>query len=104
PRNLADLEKICVEEWAKIPAAVCANLVKNYGTSPGSRVSGVISIWAHSNLPEDYATPSEILGCGLEVVSKIYSQQVDAIDDVSREACEDGSGDVVQVLSQFVHL
>lgn len=30
PRNLADLEKICVEEWAKIPAAVCANLVKNY--------------------------------------------------------------------------
>ncbi|KAI4889951.1 hypothetical protein NFI96_007815, partial [Prochilodus magdalenae] len=26
PRNLADLEKICVEEWAKIPAAVCANL------------------------------------------------------------------------------
>ncbi|KAI4898613.1 hypothetical protein NFI96_006393 [Prochilodus magdalenae] len=33
PRNLTDLEKICVEEWAKIPAAVCANLVKNYGTS-----------------------------------------------------------------------
>lgn len=30
PRNLTDLEKICVEEWAKIPAAVCANLVKNY--------------------------------------------------------------------------
>ncbi|KAI4895597.1 hypothetical protein NFI96_008461, partial [Prochilodus magdalenae] len=26
PRNLADLEKICVEEWAKIPAAMCANL------------------------------------------------------------------------------
>ncbi|KAI4877509.1 hypothetical protein NFI96_002584 [Prochilodus magdalenae] len=25
-RNLADLEKICVEEWAKIPAAVCAHL------------------------------------------------------------------------------
>uniref|UniRef100_A0A3B4TCH2 Tc1-like transposase DDE domain-containing protein n=1 Tax=Seriola dumerili TaxID=41447 RepID=A0A3B4TCH2_SERDU len=30
PRNLKDLEKICMEEWAKIPAAVCANLVKNY--------------------------------------------------------------------------
>ncbi|KAI5103666.1 hypothetical protein C0J45_7247 [Silurus meridionalis] len=29
-RNLIDLEKICVEEWAKIPPAVCANLVKNY--------------------------------------------------------------------------
>ncbi|KAI4898142.1 hypothetical protein NFI96_015405 [Prochilodus magdalenae] len=33
PRNLADLEKICVEEWARIPAAVCANQVKNYRTS-----------------------------------------------------------------------
>ncbi|KAI4876543.1 hypothetical protein NFI96_002229 [Prochilodus magdalenae] len=30
PRNLADLETICVEEWATIPAAVYANLVKNY--------------------------------------------------------------------------
>ncbi|KAI4885578.1 hypothetical protein NFI96_010387 [Prochilodus magdalenae] len=33
PRNLADLEEICVEEWAEIPAAVCAHLVKNYRTS-----------------------------------------------------------------------
>ena len=30
PRNLKDLGKVCMEEWAKIPAAVCANLVKNY--------------------------------------------------------------------------
>uniref|UniRef100_A0AAY5JVH9 Tc1-like transposase DDE domain-containing protein n=1 Tax=Esox lucius TaxID=8010 RepID=A0AAY5JVH9_ESOLU len=30
PRNLKDLEKVCMEEWAKIPAVVCANLVKNY--------------------------------------------------------------------------
>ena len=30
PRNLKNLEKACMEEWAKIPAAVCANLVKNY--------------------------------------------------------------------------
>ncbi|CAM4547761.1 unnamed protein product [Leuciscus chuanchicus] len=29
PRNLKDLEKVCMEEWARIPA-VCANLVKNY--------------------------------------------------------------------------
>uniref|UniRef100_A0AAY5KXN1 Sleeping Beauty transposase HTH domain-containing protein n=1 Tax=Esox lucius TaxID=8010 RepID=A0AAY5KXN1_ESOLU len=29
PRNLKDLEKVYKEEWAKIPAAVCANLVKN---------------------------------------------------------------------------
>ncbi|KAI4883890.1 hypothetical protein NFI96_010255 [Prochilodus magdalenae] len=39
PRNLADLEKICVEEWARIPAAVCANLVKNYG----KRLTSVIA-------------------------------------------------------------
>ncbi len=30
PQNLKDLEKTCMEEWAIIPAAVCANLVKNY--------------------------------------------------------------------------
>ena len=30
PRNLKDLEKVCMEEWAKIPAAVRANLVNNY--------------------------------------------------------------------------
>ncbi len=30
PQYLKDLEKTCMEEWAKIPAAVCANLVKNY--------------------------------------------------------------------------
>uniref|UniRef100_A0AAY5K6A3 Transposase Tc1-like domain-containing protein n=1 Tax=Esox lucius TaxID=8010 RepID=A0AAY5K6A3_ESOLU len=29
-RNLKDLDKVCMDEWAKIPAAVCANLVKNY--------------------------------------------------------------------------
>ncbi len=26
----ATKEKTCMEEWAKIPAAVCANRVKNY--------------------------------------------------------------------------
>ncbi|CDQ86387.1 unnamed protein product [Oncorhynchus mykiss] len=30
PQNLKDLEKVCMDELAKIPAAVCANLVKNY--------------------------------------------------------------------------
>ncbi len=29
-RELKALDKTCMEEWAKIPAAVCANLVKNY--------------------------------------------------------------------------
>ncbi len=30
PKNLKDLEKTCIEEWAKIPAAVCANMVYIY--------------------------------------------------------------------------
>ncbi len=30
PRNLNDLERICKEEWDKIPTAMCANLVANY--------------------------------------------------------------------------
>ncbi len=30
PQNLKNLEKTCMEEWAKVPAAVCANLVQNY--------------------------------------------------------------------------
>uniref|UniRef100_A0AAX7T1U1 Tc1-like transposase DDE domain-containing protein n=1 Tax=Astatotilapia calliptera TaxID=8154 RepID=A0AAX7T1U1_ASTCA len=28
PQNITALEKICMEEWAKIPATVCANLLK----------------------------------------------------------------------------
>ncbi len=32
PQNLKDLEKTCMEEWARTPAAVCANLLKNYRT------------------------------------------------------------------------
>ena len=30
PRNLNDLERICKEEWTKIPPKICANLLKNY--------------------------------------------------------------------------
>ena len=29
-RNLQNLERICKEEWAKIPPGICANLVTNY--------------------------------------------------------------------------
>ncbi len=29
-RNLNDLERICKEEWDKIPPEMCANLVTNY--------------------------------------------------------------------------
>ena len=30
PQNLKDLERICKEEWTKIPPKICANLLKNY--------------------------------------------------------------------------
>ncbi|KAL0188467.1 hypothetical protein M9458_015566, partial [Cirrhinus mrigala] len=30
PRNLNYLERICKEEWDKIPPEMCANLVANY--------------------------------------------------------------------------
>ena len=30
PRNIKDLERICKEEWTKIPPKICANLLKNY--------------------------------------------------------------------------
>ncbi len=30
PRNINDLERICKEEWDKIPPEMCANLVANY--------------------------------------------------------------------------
>ncbi len=30
PQNLNDLERICKEEWDKIPLEMCANLVANY--------------------------------------------------------------------------
>src|SRR4029434_3853105 len=29
-RNLKDLERICKEEWTKIPPEMCVNLVTNY--------------------------------------------------------------------------
>lgn len=39
PQNITALEKICIEEWAKIPATVCANLVKTYS----KRLTSVIA-------------------------------------------------------------
>uniref|UniRef100_A0A8C5QAM0 Tc1-like transposase DDE domain-containing protein n=1 Tax=Leptobrachium leishanense TaxID=445787 RepID=A0A8C5QAM0_9ANUR len=30
PQNITALEEICMEEWGKIPATVCENLVKTY--------------------------------------------------------------------------
>ncbi len=40
PRNLNDLERICKEEWDKIPPEMCANLVANYK----KRLTSVIAI------------------------------------------------------------
>ncbi|KAI4896614.1 hypothetical protein NFI96_008472 [Prochilodus magdalenae] len=37
PRNLKALEEICMEEWAKIPAAVCANLADQKNLPPRLR-------------------------------------------------------------------
>ncbi len=39
PQNITALEEICMEEWAKIPATVCENLVKTYR----KRLSSVIA-------------------------------------------------------------
>ncbi len=40
PQNITALEEICMEEWAKIPATVCENLVKTYR----KRLTAVISL------------------------------------------------------------
>ncbi|KAI4871719.1 hypothetical protein NFI96_028225, partial [Prochilodus magdalenae] len=45
PRNLAGLEEICVEEWAKIPAAVCAHL-----TRPHPRLRLPYQLWLRALL------------------------------------------------------
>ncbi|KAL0149804.1 hypothetical protein M9458_054852 [Cirrhinus mrigala] len=39
PRNLNDLERICKEEWDKLPPGMCANLVANYN----KRLTSVIA-------------------------------------------------------------
>ncbi|KAI4873970.1 hypothetical protein NFI96_009473 [Prochilodus magdalenae] len=53
PRNLADLEKICVGEMAEIPAAVCANLSYNFThehTHLLCSLVNVLSLLQHSNV------------------------------------------------------
>jgi hypothetical protein len=34
PKNVNDLERICIEEWSKIPPNVFLNLVKHYRKRP----------------------------------------------------------------------
>ncbi len=52
PRNLNDLERICKEEWDKIPPEMCANLVANYK----KRLTSVIAI-------KGFATKYEVMFC-----------------------------------------
>ncbi len=40
PRNLNDLERICKEEWTKIPPEICANLVTNYNSGSQTYSAG----------------------------------------------------------------
>ena len=42
-KNITALEEICMEEWAKIPAAVCKNLVKTFR----KRLTSVIANKGH---------------------------------------------------------
>ncbi|KAI4891988.1 hypothetical protein NFI96_034203 [Prochilodus magdalenae] len=59
PRILKALEEICMEEWAKIPAAVCANLVKNYR----KRLISVIANKALPSHPQYELMKKQCTGC-----------------------------------------
>ncbi|KAI4892832.1 hypothetical protein NFI96_004610 [Prochilodus magdalenae] len=55
PQNITALEEICMEEWANIPATVCANLVKTYRkrltsviANKGYTTKGEGPVWAVS--------------------------------------------------------
>uniref|UniRef100_A0A3P9CMS8 Tc1-like transposase DDE domain-containing protein n=1 Tax=Maylandia zebra TaxID=106582 RepID=A0A3P9CMS8_9CICH len=52
PQNITALEKICMEEWAKIPATVCANLVKTYSKRLTSVIAnkGYIYIYIYTHI------------------------------------------------------
>ncbi len=52
PRNLNDLERICKEEWDKIPPEMCANLVANYK----KRLTSVIA-------NKGFATKYQVMFC-----------------------------------------
>ena len=55
PRNLKDLERICKEEWTKIPPKICANLLKNYNkclTSVLANKDVVVGVWFRRRLLE----------------------------------------------------
>ncbi|MBN3304847.1 SSA27 protein, partial [Amia calva] len=71
PRNLNDLERICKEEWDKIPPEMCANLVANYK----KRLTSVIAnkedallqklLWATQELQHSPSIEASIQLCSL---------------------------------------
>ncbi len=63
PQNLNDLERICKEEWDKIPPEMCANLVDNYK----KRLTSVIA-------NKGFATKYYVLRRGQILISLIKMQ------------------------------
>ncbi|KAK3561745.1 hypothetical protein QTP86_012992 [Hemibagrus guttatus] len=53
PQNITALEEICMEEWAKLPATVCKNLVATYR----KRLTSVIASKGTLNFISDRARP-----------------------------------------------
>ena len=45
PRNFKDLERICQEEWTKIPPKICANLLKNYDKRLTYKICAILLFW-----------------------------------------------------------
>ncbi|XP_064815323.1 uncharacterized glycosyltransferase RBE_0706-like isoform X1 [Oncorhynchus masou masou] len=64
PQNITALEEICMEEWAKIPAIVCENLVKTYR----KRLTSVIA--------------------NKEYITKYYRLRQGEVENVSEDTCQ----------------
>ncbi|KAK6307924.1 hypothetical protein J4Q44_G00211950 [Coregonus suidteri] len=81
PRNLNDLEKICKEEWDKIPPKMCANLVANYKKRLTSVIAnkGFATNSFQSLAADNWKEwrPNEVLALGM--TSEIYL--LDTTDD-----------------------
>uniref|UniRef100_A0A8C7UTP6 Mediator complex subunit 12 n=1 Tax=Oncorhynchus mykiss TaxID=8022 RepID=A0A8C7UTP6_ONCMY len=69
PQNITALEEICMEEWAKIPATVCENLVKTYRKRLTSNISqGYTTYGSHMGMQPH---PSQVGG----IVPPSYGNQ-----------------------------
>ncbi|KAI4904895.1 hypothetical protein NFI96_009961 [Prochilodus magdalenae] len=80
PQNISGLEEICMEEWAKIPATVCADLVKTYRkrlTSVIANKENYKDILAHiaSSMSTDTLIQSDLQGFILhQQMAKIHGK------------------------------